>query len=136
VADLLQAVEQDGEMVTVHPRDEIVVPHAEHRFRSAQGRFQASGDCRQQRISGGLAGLPAGTRRSSQIDDQHREVETLVAASALDGMRDAIDEQQTIGQPGDPVGHHLHGHVRVRTGQADRASALSRTTMPRHDIQR
>ena len=119
VADLLQAVEQDGEIVTVHARDEIVVPHAEHRFRNAQGRFQASGDRRQERIAGGLAGLPAGTRRSSQIDDQHREVETLVAARTLDGMRDAIDEQQAIGQPGDPIGHHLHGDVRVRTGQTD-----------------
>jgi hypothetical protein len=62
--------------------------------------FQAPRDRRQKRIASGFSGSSAEARRSSQIDDEHREVEAFVAAGAIDGVRHSIDEQQTIGQPG------------------------------------
>ena len=53
VADFLQAVEQDGEIVAVQSRDEIVVTQAGHRFRNTQAGLQAPGHGREERIARG-----------------------------------------------------------------------------------
>ena len=89
--------------------------------------------------SGSPTPFPArrpGLDRSSEIDEEQREVEGPVAPRPLDGMRHAIHEQEAIGQPGERIGHHLHGDVGVRAGQPVACPALSRTTTPRHDIHR
>ena len=91
---------------------------------NAQARFQTSGDGREQRIADGVSRWLAGARRSSEIDEEHREVEGLVAAGPLDGLRHAVHQQETIGQSGERIGHHLHGDVRLRAGQADRAPGI------------
>jgi hypothetical protein len=66
----------------------------------------------------------ADARRCSEIDDQQREVKGFVAAGPLDRLCDAVHQQQAIGEPGEPIGHHRHGHVGLRAIQADRASGL------------
>src|SRR5688572_440232 len=66
----------------------------------------------------------AKARRRSKVDHQQREVEAFVAPRPFDGLRDAIDQQEAIGQPGQAIGHHRDRDVRLRAAQTDRASGV------------
>ena len=96
VPEILQAAQQDAEPVALEPRDQIVVAHAARALGAADGGFQAPCRCGQQRIGDERGRGRGAVERAAEIDQQDREVKSVVAGRPADGTGDMLDEQQVV----------------------------------------
>ncbi|GBD41579.1 hypothetical protein HRbin39_00963 [bacterium HR39] len=86
----------------VQHQQELVAARPRHRVGTPQGRAQPLGDRPQQRVAGAQAEGVVDQLEAVEIDQHHRQHLT-VAPRPLDGLAEAVERQQAVGQTGERV---------------------------------